>query len=107
MNTHPVEAHRVGDHYTAHFYVIWRQSEPFTVCDDDGKPVLFPSWEKATIAAYQARDAAEDGRYRHWNGIEQAEPAERWWNLKTRKLAQQKQALAAKAKALFERKETA
>lgn len=71
MNNHPVEAHRIGDHYTAHFYVIWKQDKPFTVCDDEGNPVRFPSWERATIAAYQARDAAEEGRFTHWRGVPQ------------------------------------
>ena len=66
MNNHPVETHRVGNHYTAHFYTIWNTNQMQTVCDDDGNPVHFPSWEKATIAAYQARDAAEEGRFTHW-----------------------------------------
>jgi hypothetical protein len=107
MNTHPVEAHKIGDHYTGHFYVIWRRDKRFTVRDDNGNPVRFPSWEKAVIAAYQARDAAEDDRYTNWNNIDQKTPVERWWNLSTRKRARQQAEIAAQAEAAFRKQERA
>ncbi len=71
MNTHPIEVHNVGGSYTGHYRLIWDTKTLHCVTDDDGNPVRFPSWERATIAAYQARDAAEDGRFTHWRGVPQ------------------------------------
>jgi hypothetical protein len=71
MNTHRIEVHNIGGLYTGHYFLIWDTKQMHTVCDDEGNPVRFPSWEKATIAAYQARDAAEEGRFTNWRGVPQ------------------------------------
>jgi hypothetical protein len=71
LNSHPIEVHNIGGMYTGHYRTIWDTKTLHAVCDDDGNPVRFPSWERATIAAYQARDEAEEGRFTHWRGVAQ------------------------------------
>lgn len=84
MNTHTIEVHTVGGSYTGHFYLIWDTRTLHTVCDDDGNPVRFPTWELATIAAYQARDAAEEGRFTHWRGIPQIRATPKFYEPRSR-----------------------
>lgn len=84
MNTHRIEVHNIGGLYTGHYWTIWNTKQMMTVCDDDGDPVKFPSWEKATIAAYQARDAAEEGRFTHWRGVPQIQPTPKFHEARSR-----------------------
>lgn len=83
MNSHPIEVHNIGGRYTAHFWTIWNTKQMNTVTNDDGEPVSFPTWHMAAVAAYQARDAAEEGRFTHWRGVPQIKPCPKVWEARS------------------------
>lgn len=100
MNRSTASAQRISGHYIAVYSPTWTTGQE-TVTDAHGEPVQYRTKELATIAAYEAPHAAEEARYRHWNGVEQKQPVERWYNLSTRKRAQQQDRLAREAQAVF------
>lgn len=84
MNTSRIEVHTVAGAYTAHFYTTWNTTMLHTVCDEKGNPVRFTDWRDAKIAAFEARDAAEEGRYKHWRGVDQITVAPKFWEPRSR-----------------------
>lgn len=100
MNCSTASAQWKSGHYIAVYSPSWTTAHE-KVTDERGEPVQYRTKDAALIAAYEALHAAEEARYRHWNGVEQKQPVERWWNLSTRKRAQQQDRLAREAEAMF------
>ena len=83
MNTPRIEVHDIRGSFTAHYFVTWDTKTMQTVCDDDGKALTFQTWDKAAVAAYRARDAAEDERYKHWRGVPQIKTCPKVWEARS------------------------
>ena len=83
MNTSRIEVHDIHGSFTAHYFVTWDTKTMRTVEDANGKALRFPTWDKAAVAAYRARDAAEDERYKHWRGVPQIKPCPKVWEARS------------------------
>ena len=84
MNTSRIEVHDIRGAYTAHYFVTWDTKTMRTVEDANGNALRFPTWDKAAVAAYRARDAAEDERYKHWRGVPQIKAPLKFHELRSR-----------------------